>query len=67
MKSQTLTVYSQSMAGFLMWNGQRLLAMGPNPRRPGLNVFIFKDSEELRALMERFHSPSLSTDVSDGR
>lgn len=54
MKIQTLTVYSQALAGYLMWRGQKLLAMGPNTKKPGLNLFIFKDTEELRALMQEF-------------
>lgn len=54
MKDRSITIFSQKMAGYLMLRGQQLLAIGPNTRRPGYNVFIFKDTEELRKIMKEF-------------
>lgn len=41
-------IKSQSMATFLMGKGFRLIKLQPDRNNPNRNVYLFKDSEELR-------------------
>lgn len=49
-----IPVFTQRLAGFLMYRGYRLIRIEPNRNRPKLNVFIFEDSEGLREQMVRY-------------
>lgn len=47
-------VHSQKMAGWLIYCGHKLICIGENKKRPGFNVFIFVDSEQLRIDMSEY-------------
>lgn len=47
-----MVIYSQRMAALLMLRGFVLLELKKNDRHPNKNVFIFKDTLELRNAMK---------------
>lgn len=47
-------IHYQRLAGYLMQRGFVLKDLRPNEKFPHLNVFIFRDSEELRKAMGEF-------------
>ncbi|GIO93546.1 DUF5659 domain-containing protein [Paenibacillus lactis] len=47
-------IHYQRLAGYLMQRGFVLKELRPNEKFPHLNVFVFRDSEELRTAMGEF-------------
>lgn len=45
-------IFSQQLAGFLMFNGQRLVDIKKNLTNPKKNVFYFFETAELNELIE---------------
>lgn len=53
-KKETIAVYSQKLAGALMLNGYQLLNTRKNRKYENKLVFIFRNSDELCAAIERY-------------
>lgn len=49
-----ITIFSQRLAGYLMYNGFVVGGMRPDDDKSGRNVFFFKNSENLRNTIERY-------------
>lgn len=47
-RSKTMVIFSQSLAGYLMFQGFVLIAMKPNYTDETKNVFYFNNSKALR-------------------
>ncbi len=47
-------IKSQSMATFLMTKGFRLIKLQQDRKNPNRNVYLFKDSEELRKAITEY-------------
>ena len=47
-------IKSQSMATFLMMKGFRLIKLQKDRNNPNRNVYLFKDSEELRKAITEY-------------
>ncbi|GAB6927122.1 hypothetical protein JCM10914A_11050 [Paenibacillus sp. JCM 10914] len=47
-------IHSQRMAGWLIYNGHKLIKICDNKRQPGFNIFIFAETSSLRTDMERY-------------
>jgi hypothetical protein len=54
MARKELMVRFQRLAGYLMQRGFVLLDLRPNPDMPHLNVFIFRDSPEIKEAIRDF-------------
>lgn len=50
----TITIFSQKLAGYLMYNGFTLKYMKPDNKRENKNVFFFTDSEKLQKAMGNY-------------
>ncbi|WP_414694919.1 DUF5659 domain-containing protein [Paenibacillus sp.] len=53
MKRELIVRY-QRLAGYLMQRGFVLLDMRPNPEVPHRNVFIFRESSDIKAAISEF-------------
>lgn len=53
-KSKHFVVYSQKLAGYLMYNGFKLVNIQPNKEFPQFNVFIFLNTDELAKAVDTF-------------
>ena len=51
---KTLVITSARMAGWLLLNGLKLLAVKPDLKNPERVIFIFKDTPLLRRYMELY-------------
>lgn len=51
---ETIMIYSQRLAGYLMLRGFYLAGVEPNLKRPGKNCFAFFDSPMLKDAMEDY-------------
>lgn len=47
-------IFSQRLAGFLMFNGHRLVDIKRNLNNPKKNVFYFFETDELNELIEDY-------------
>jgi len=54
MMKRELIVRYQRLAGYLMQRGFVLLDMRPNPEVPHRNVFIFRESSDIKAAISEF-------------
>ena len=52
-EKRELPVFSQRIAGALMYNGYRLHGTARNYKHPEKNVFYFKDCQEVRNIIDR--------------
>ena len=50
----TVTIFSQKLAGYLMYSGFVLVDMRPDKNGSGKNVFFFKNSESLRNIVDKY-------------
>ena len=48
METKSIIVFSQKMAGWLMYQGFVLIQIRPDKKNNTKNVFFFKESEEIR-------------------
>lgn len=46
--------YSANMAGYLRKNGFKIIGSRVNLKKPQFDVFLFEDSEELRAYVNQY-------------
>lgn len=53
-----MIIYNMRIAGRLMADGFVLTGMEKDKKNPNYNVFIFRDSEELRARLEVYKAES---------
>lgn len=47
-------IFSQKLAGYLMYRGFVLLKMSEDLKNPNKHVFIFKDSDEIRKAIDDY-------------
>lgn len=47
--------FSMKQAGFLLMNGCRLIALEPSRQNAGFNNFIFKKTDKLKELLDKYH------------
>lgn len=49
-------IFSLKLAGFLMYNGQRILRINHNLNVDGKDVYVFEDTSEVCKLMSEYTS-----------
>lgn len=49
-------VFNQKMAGYLMQRGFVLIDMQPDLKKTGRNVFFFKDTPQLKSVIDEYMS-----------
>lgn len=54
MDGKFVTIFSQRLAGYLMYNGFVLGQMRPDNNGSGRNIFFFKNSLEIRGKMNEY-------------
>ena len=54
MEFKSIIVFSQKMAGWLMYQGFVLIQMRPDKKNNNKNIFIFKESEEIRNKIKEY-------------
>jgi hypothetical protein len=54
MMKRELIVRYQRLAGFLMQRGFVLMGLRPNPETPHRNIFVFRESPDIRAAISEF-------------
>lgn len=54
MNKKTIEIFSISMANYLTQNGFKIVNVRDNLKNPSFKVFMFDDSEELKATMSKF-------------
>ncbi|AEB77410.1 hypothetical protein IRP63_14950 (plasmid) [Clostridium botulinum] len=52
---KTIAINSQRMAGWLMFNRFNLVRIESDKRDNSRNVYLFKDTQELRQCMNRYN------------
>lgn len=52
--SDTRTIHSKRMAGWLLYRGHKLIKITNDKSRPHFRVFIFADSESLQKDMQEY-------------
>ncbi len=53
--NETIVILSERMAGWLMYNRFHKIGEKPDLKNRNRNVFIFRQSEELRKAMEKYN------------
>lgn len=52
--NEYMQIFSQRLAGYLMFNGFVLGNMRPDSKGGGKNIFFFKNSPEIRGAIEKY-------------
>lgn len=52
--SRDIIIMQQRMAGWLMYNGMKLLKVKKDLKDKNRNIYIFSDTDELRGLMSKY-------------
>jgi len=55
MQKKYIAIYSKKLAGLLMVNGHPLKNIAINPKMYGVDIYIFKNTELLREIMEKYN------------
>lgn len=55
MKTQTIVITQERMAGWLMFNRFHKVDEKPDLKDSNMKIFIFKDSPRLRETMEKYN------------
>ena len=58
-----IVIFNQKVAGYLMLNNFTLKKIEKSSKNQKMNVFIFKDSEELRSAISKFEDYCLSRNI----
>lgn len=56
-----VTIFSQRLAGYLMYSGFVLGGIRPDENGSGRNLFFFKNSEEIQKAIEKYRNEHPST------
>lgn len=56
MDKEIITIFSQRLAGYLMYNGFVVGGMRPDDDGSGRNVFFFKNSENIQKTIMKYRS-----------
>lgn len=54
MHEKYYVIFSQKLAGYLMLNGIRLIFIRPDKHNENKNVFIFKNTDELKEKIKEY-------------
>ena len=54
METKSIIIFSQKMAGWLMYQGFVLIQMRPDKKNREKNVFFFKESEEIKNKIKEY-------------
>ena len=54
MNKDIITVFSQRLAGYLMYNGFVVGGMRPDDDGSGRNVFFFKNTDDIQKAIKRY-------------
>lgn len=63
MTKNVFKVFNQRIAGYLMYNGLKLLSIEPNPNISKFNVFIFEKSEQLTKLLNNYQKQNQEGEI----
>ena len=56
MDKKIVTIFSQRLAGYLMYNGFVVGGMRPDDDGSGRNVFFFKNSDNIQKMIKKYRT-----------